>query len=279
MHAVAGSAFAFGSAPTIVKVKAAKRTAGGDSPGERMFSIGLDFGTNSVRALVVRCSDGAECGSSVVDYPSGAKAYCLIRRTIISRGKIRRLSRRPGEKRRGRARGGGEKARLRPGESRRRRRRLRRDRARCRSTRRTARSPLERALEGRSLGAMLAVEGPHRLARSGEDHRAPRQAPPGIHRQMRRRLFVGMVLVQDLALPERRAGDFRGGIFVGRTRRLDSVRARRRDGSAGDQAGRLRGRPQGALCGRMGRPARQGVPERARSAAGRFARPPLRKGL
>ena len=77
MHAVAGSAFAFGSAPTIVKVKAAKRTAGGDSPGERMFSIGVDFGTNSVRALIVRCSDGTECGSSVVDYPSGAQGVLL----------------------------------------------------------------------------------------------------------------------------------------------------------------------------------------------------------
>ncbi len=42
-----------------------------------MFSIGVDFGTNSVRALIVRCSDGAEYGSSVVDYPSGVQGVLL----------------------------------------------------------------------------------------------------------------------------------------------------------------------------------------------------------
>jgi L-ribulokinase len=31
-----------------------------------MFTLGVDFGTNSVRALVVRYSDGAEYGSRVV---------------------------------------------------------------------------------------------------------------------------------------------------------------------------------------------------------------------
>src|SRR5271166_4820906 len=44
---------------------------------ERMFTLGVDFGTNSVRALVVRCSDGAEYGSQVVDYPSGAQGVLL----------------------------------------------------------------------------------------------------------------------------------------------------------------------------------------------------------
>ena len=44
---------------------------------EQMFSLGLDFGTNSVRALVVRCSDGAEYGERVVDYPSGAQGVLL----------------------------------------------------------------------------------------------------------------------------------------------------------------------------------------------------------
>jgi L-ribulokinase len=42
-----------------------------------MFTLGVDFGTNSVRALIVRCSDGAEYGSQVVDYPSGAQGVLL----------------------------------------------------------------------------------------------------------------------------------------------------------------------------------------------------------
>jgi L-ribulokinase len=35
------------------------------------FVIGVDFGTNSVRAVVVSCGDGSELGSSVFNYPSG----------------------------------------------------------------------------------------------------------------------------------------------------------------------------------------------------------------
>ena len=42
-----------------------------------MFTLGLDYGTNSVRALIVRCSDGAEYGSRVVDYPSGTQGVLL----------------------------------------------------------------------------------------------------------------------------------------------------------------------------------------------------------
>lgn len=40
-------------------------------------SLGIDYGTNSVRALVARCSDGRELGSCVVGYPSG-KAGVLL---------------------------------------------------------------------------------------------------------------------------------------------------------------------------------------------------------
>ncbi len=42
-----------------------------------MFTLGIDYGTNSVRALVVRCADGAELGSCVVNYPSGAQGVRL----------------------------------------------------------------------------------------------------------------------------------------------------------------------------------------------------------
>jgi L-ribulokinase len=43
----------------------------------RMFTLGIDFGTNSVRALVVRCSDGTEFGSAVAQYPSGHQGVIL----------------------------------------------------------------------------------------------------------------------------------------------------------------------------------------------------------
>lgn len=41
------------------------------------FSLGIDFGTNSVRALIVRCADGAEFGTAVATYPSGADGVLL----------------------------------------------------------------------------------------------------------------------------------------------------------------------------------------------------------
>ena len=42
-----------------------------------MFTLGIDYGTNSVRALVVRCADGKELGSCVVNYPSGHQGVLL----------------------------------------------------------------------------------------------------------------------------------------------------------------------------------------------------------
>ncbi len=41
------------------------------------FSLGIDYGTNSVRALVVRCSDGKELGTCVIGYPSGKQGVLL----------------------------------------------------------------------------------------------------------------------------------------------------------------------------------------------------------
>jgi L-ribulokinase len=41
------------------------------------ITLGLDFGTNSVRALAVRCSDGRELGTCVIDYPSGHQGVLL----------------------------------------------------------------------------------------------------------------------------------------------------------------------------------------------------------
>jgi L-ribulokinase len=41
------------------------------------FTLGIDYGTNSVRALVVRTRDGQEFGSAVVNYPSGHQGILL----------------------------------------------------------------------------------------------------------------------------------------------------------------------------------------------------------
>jgi L-ribulokinase len=41
------------------------------------FTLGLDFGTNSARALVVRCEDGREFGGCVVEYPSALHGVLL----------------------------------------------------------------------------------------------------------------------------------------------------------------------------------------------------------
>src|SRR5215217_4903978 len=48
-----------------------------------MFTLGLDYGTNSVRALIVRCKDGREFGTSVVNYPSGREGILLDSRDAL----------------------------------------------------------------------------------------------------------------------------------------------------------------------------------------------------
>jgi len=41
------------------------------------YTIGVDYGTNSVRALIVDCANGHEVGSCVVNYPSGREGVLL----------------------------------------------------------------------------------------------------------------------------------------------------------------------------------------------------------
>ncbi|WP_404424369.1 ribulokinase [Nibricoccus sp. IMCC34717] len=42
-----------------------------------MYTLGLDYGTNTVRALLVRCSDGKEIASAVAGYPTGTEGVML----------------------------------------------------------------------------------------------------------------------------------------------------------------------------------------------------------
>jgi len=41
------------------------------------YTIGIDYGSNSVRSIVVRCADGTEIGTSVFNYPSGELGILL----------------------------------------------------------------------------------------------------------------------------------------------------------------------------------------------------------
>jgi L-ribulokinase len=50
------------------------------SKSARSFSIGVDYGTNSVRALIVDTADGTEVSTHVYDYPSGDAGILLDRK-------------------------------------------------------------------------------------------------------------------------------------------------------------------------------------------------------
>ena len=151
-----------------------------------MFTLGVDFGTNTVRALVVRSSDGAEYGSRVVDYPSGAQGVLLDPKD----GHLARQH--PGDYLFGleeSIKGALAEARRKPD--------FDASKVVGIGVDTTGSSPLpvddknrplalEREVEGQSGRAMLAVEGSHRLARGGQNHGALRKASTSVHRQMRR---------------------------------------------------------------------------------------------
>src|SRR5512136_2217548 len=44
---------------------------------KRACTVGIDFGTSSVRALIVDCADGREVATAVFDYPSGEQGVLL----------------------------------------------------------------------------------------------------------------------------------------------------------------------------------------------------------
>src|SRR4030065_743585 len=45
--------------------------------GRKTFAVGIDYGTNSVRTLIVDTADGSEIATSVYDYPSGDAGILL----------------------------------------------------------------------------------------------------------------------------------------------------------------------------------------------------------
>ena len=74
-------------------------------------TIGIDYGTNQVRALVVDATNGGELGSGVVDYPSGKHGVLLDGARPSPRPSApRRLSLRAGTLRETRRPGAGRRA-------------------------------------------------------------------------------------------------------------------------------------------------------------------------
>ena len=179
------------------------------------FTIGVDYGTSSVRALVVDCADGRELGTAVFDYPSGEQGVLLDPRHphlarqnpadyVLGLQQAVNAALATAETEAGFSRqsvigigvdttgstpdpGG-------PGEP-------------------AARARAEVAGEPR--GSRLAVEGPHRRDEAAAITRTAREHAPAVPREVRRHLLVGVVLVEDLALPEGRARGLRGRAAAG----------------------------------------------------------------
>ena len=63
---------------TVIRFETFRASSGASNKSPVMpYTIGLDYGTNSARALVVDCADGREIGTAVVDYPSGHQGILL----------------------------------------------------------------------------------------------------------------------------------------------------------------------------------------------------------
>ncbi len=164
------------------------RLSGMKNTSQHGFSLGVDYGTNSVRALIVDLDDGAEVASCASDYPSGEHGVLLD-------PKDPNLARQnPADYIEGFYSAVGEAVRAAG-----RRRGFRPDRIvgigvdTTGSTPAAGRSPGYAA--GHAAGVSppvgrpgLALEGPHRARRGGRDHRQGRPGETRFPGQVRRDL-------------------------------------------------------------------------------------------
>ena len=231
------------------------------------FVVGIDFGTNSVRAIVVSCEDGREVGEAVFNYPSGDHGVLLHPRDPhLARQNPADYIEGAARIRHRRARRGVARSGVRAPS---------RDRHRCRhdgidaaADRRGGAAARDRpALARQPRRPRVAVEGPHGRGRGGGHHRCGARARAVPARADRRHLLLGVVVVEDLALPEGRARRLRCRRELGGARRLRARRSRRSQRASPDRALHLRGGPQGAVRRRVGRPSAGRVPRDARSQA------------
>ena len=249
----------------------------------KRYAIGVDYGTNSVRALVVDVADGGEVGLvGGHDYPSGEAGILLDPKDPnLARQNpadyiegFYRVGRGGGRMRPPSTAGSGRSTVVgigvdttgstpHPGRSRR------------HAAGDAARVPEE---PGRPR---LAVEGPHvATPRRPRSPRRRRSASDRLSGQVRRHLQQRVVLVEDPALQADGAEGVRGGLLLGRTGRLRSgvhhrqPRSRRRCRAAS-------ARPATRRCTneQWGGLPSQAFLERTRSGAGRSSRDALRQAV
>ena len=179
------------------------------------YTIGLDYGTNSVRALIVNVANGAEVAAAVWTYAHGTQGVILSRDPNLAR-------QHPADYVTGaeitikQALAAAKKSV----------KGFSADQVIGIGVDTTGSTPLPVDANGQPLAFQkkfakqsgrdgVAVEGPHRRRRSRRNHRAGEKDAPAISRQVRRHLFERMVLEQDSELPAHRAGSFQRRAFVG----------------------------------------------------------------
>ena len=181
------------------------------------YALGLDFGTNSVRALLVDIRNGRELATSVFPYPAGKAGIILDpRNPDLARQNpadylLGHRGRRPARPWPRPARrtapssppGSSASASTRPART-----PIPVDRTACRSA-------FDKEFRQQPQRHGLAVEGPHRLRRGGRNHRPGRARAPRIPGQVRRHLLLRMVLQQDPALPAGRPEGLRRRLRAG----------------------------------------------------------------
>ena len=212
------------------------------------YTIGLDYGTNSVRALIVNVANGAEVASAVWTYAHGTQGVILSRDPNLAR-------QHPADYIKG-----------------------------AEITIKQALAAAKKSVKGFSASQVIGIgvdttgstplpvdangqplafqkkfaNNPAAMAWLWKDHTgvneaaeitalAPKDAP-AISRQVRRHVFERMVLEQDSPVPPRRAGSFQRRPLLDRTGRLRSRRADRH-GTSRANSSRAFAPPATRRCG------------------------------
>ncbi len=240
----------------------------------RRYSIGLDYGTNSVRALVVDVANGREVGTAVWNYAHGDHGVVLARDPNLAR-------QHPADY----VKGAEVTIKKALADAARTVRGFSASQVIGLGVDTTGSTPLPVDRDGRPLAftPRFATE-PAAMAWLWKDHTGVAEAAEitELARRMRPQYLAKCggtyssewFFSKILHCLRTRPRVFDAAWLVGRDRRLDSRDADRHRGARGAHGGRLRRRPQGDVQRRVGRLSRRGVPRRTRPEAGRSPRAP-----